>query len=147
MERCIGLSISDEEINFINNLQLNQEKFIHARNELLVKIFGLFFQVYADKYANNQKATVKIAGGIFQRGIMEYWASVPETEKVNMQNLGVAINYAADLESSPANLYFKVSGKNFDTLLPDQQAEIKVIVNTYVNEVADFFKQHLPKLI
>lgn len=146
-DRCIGLSVSDKEICLLKKLQLDKEQFIYARNELLVKIFNLFFQVYIDKTADNPNATVKVAGAFFQEGVMEYWASVPETEKTKMRNLGVAISYGAELETSAERLYLTVSGRTFDSLSPDQQAELKEVVNSYVKDVADFFKNNLPKLL
>lgn len=146
-EYCIGQMISEKELSLLTQLQLNEERYIHARNELLVKIFSLFFQVYVEKTANTPNATVKVAGAFFQEGIEQYWASVPEAEKAKMQNLGIAINYVANLETSPATLYFNTTGKTIDTLSPEQQIELKEIVNFYVSDVADFFKKHLPKLL
>ena len=146
-EHCISQSLSDKELLLVYKLKINQESFIHARNALLIKIFNLFFNVYVEKTKSNPNSMVGVAGTFFKEGIFEYLGSAPDSEQEKMGDYFLAVNYAADLGSSPERLYNSATGQPYDNLSQEAQNEVKELVVDYTNEVADFFKKWVPKIL
>ena len=144
---CIRLSVSDTEINLMNKLQLDKEKFVYARNAFFIKLFNNTFEYYSDQTVNKPNATIQQAHSFFQQRLMEYHSSAPESEQTKMGNYFSLLITRFDLNASTERLYFGTTGMELDSLSPDLQTELNEVVQGYIPEVASFFKKNLPKLL
>jgi hypothetical protein len=146
MDYCIGRSVSEDEMNLLSKFQLDKERFISARNALLVMTFKVFFMSCEERAANIPGSTVYLVNGLFRSRICELYDSLPEPEKLKMREVYVAAGTYINPEDSAKTLYLAASGDQFDSLSPTLQVELDEFVKGYTRGVAAFVKKSFPEL-
>lgn len=144
---CVDTSSNSEEFKIMNDFKLDSNAFIPARNALLIMLFNLFYLISIERTKNNSEATFDISQGFFQRQIIEYYESLTEPMKSNMQCVISAISAYIQLEETPIWLYEKASNNSFAELSAVEQQRFADFVLTYITKVSEFFEKEAPKLL